>query len=33
MKKEIYSAANFRATLTIITVSVAITVMIKKYTK
>lgn len=33
MKKELRSAANFRATLTIITLSIAITVMIKKYTK
>ncbi len=33
MKKELRSAANFRASLTIITLSVAIALIIKKYTK
>lgn len=33
MKKEIHSAANFRATVTILVISIAITAMIKKYTK
>ena len=33
MKKELHSAANFRATLTVIAISFAITRMIKKYTK
>ena len=33
MKKQIQSSANFRATVTVIAISVAITVMIKKYTK
>lgn len=33
MNKEMRNAANFRATLTVIAVSIAITVIIKKYTK
>ncbi len=33
MKKEIRSAANFRATLTVIVLSIAITAVIRKYTK
>lgn len=33
MKKKIHSSANFRATVTVLVLSVAITVMIKKYTK
>ncbi len=33
MKKELMSTANFRATLTIVALSIAITVMIKKYTR
>ncbi len=33
MKKELHSAANFRATLTVCVVSFAIMKMIKKYTK
>ncbi len=33
MKKAIHSTANFRATLTIITLSIAISVIIRKYTK
>ena len=33
MKKKIHSSANFRATLTIMVLSAAITAMIKKYTK
>lgn len=33
MDKESRNAANFRATLTIIVVSIAITSIIKKYTK
>lgn len=33
MNKEMMSAANFRASVTVIVLSVAISVMIKKYTK
>lgn len=33
MDKETRNAANFRATVTIIVVSIAITALIKKYTK
>lgn len=33
MNKEMRNKANFRATITIITVSIAIAVMIKKFTK
>lgn len=33
MKKEIYSAANFRATVTVIIISTAIAVMVRKYMK
>ena len=33
MNKEIRSAANFRATITIIVISIAITSVIRKYTK
>lgn len=33
MKKELHAAANFRATVTVIVVSIAITAIIKKYTK
>ena len=33
MKKKLYSSANFRATVTVIVISVAITAVIKKYTK
>lgn len=33
MKKEMRSSANFRATVTVIVVSIAIAAMIKKYTK
>ena len=33
MKKEMRSSANFRATVIVIAVSIAIAVMIKKYTK
>ncbi len=33
MDKESRNAANFRATLTIIVISVAISAIIKKYTK
>ncbi len=33
MKKEIHSSANFRATMTVLTLSVAIAFIIKKYTK
>ncbi len=33
MKKEIHTTANFRATMTVIVVSIAIAAIIKKYTK
>lgn len=33
MKKKIHASANFRATVTVLVLSVAITAMIKKYTK
>lgn len=33
MKKEIHATANFRATVTVIAVSVAIAAIIRKYTK
>lgn len=33
MKKKINASANFRATVTIMVLSVAITAMIRKYTK
>lgn len=33
MKKEMRTAANFRATVTILVISVSVMVMIKKYTK
>ena len=33
MKKKMYSSANFRATVTVLAISVAITAMIRKYTK
>lgn len=33
MKKEIHSAANFRATVTVLVISIAIVGVIKKYTK
>ncbi len=33
MKKEMRTAANFRATVTVLVVSVAIMVIVKKYTK
>ena len=33
MKKEMRTAANFRATVTVLVVSISIMVIIKKYTK
>ncbi len=33
MKKEIHSAANFRATVTVLVISIAVTAIIRKYTK
>lgn len=33
MKKEMRTAANFRATVTVLVISVSIMVMIHKYTK
>ena len=33
MSKEMRTAANFRATLTVCVISVSIIIMIKKYTK
>ncbi len=33
MNKRLRASANFRATVTLITLSIAITAMIKKYTK
>ncbi len=33
MKKEMRTAANFRATVTILVISVSVMIMIKKYTK
>ncbi len=33
MRKEMRTAANFRATVTVLVVSAAILIMVKKYTK